>query len=131
VLFLSGFLFAQFGVSLMKNAIGRRLKAMKVDAQLVAELRKEVGLQIERVRRMIEEQGVRDSWLLSLYRLKVLKKLLTGLLEDGELVLANFDERDEGRGARDEGRDREGLMLKIAKFFKMVNPEEFPEVLER
>jgi hypothetical protein len=97
---------------------------MKVDAQLIAELRKEVGLQIERVRRMIEEQGVRDSWLLSLYRLKVLKKLLTGLLEDGELVLANFDERDEGR-------NREGLMLKIAKFFKMVNPEEFPEVLER
>jgi hypothetical protein len=107
------------------------VKEMKVDAQLVAELRKEVGLQIERVRRMIEEQGARDSWLLSLYRLKTLKRLLTGLLRDGELVLADFDERDEGRGARDEGRDREGLMLKIAKFFKMVNPEEFPEVSER
>jgi hypothetical protein len=120
--FSFGFLFAQFGVSLMKNAIGRRLKAMKVDAQLVAELRKEVGLQIERVRRMIEEQGARDSWLLSLYRLKVLKKLLTGLLEDGELVLANFDH---------ENQSPKGLMLKIAKFFKMVNPEEFPEVSER
>jgi hypothetical protein len=104
---------------------------MKVDAQLVAELRKEVGLQIERVRRMIEQEGARDSWLLSLYRLKVLKRLLTGLLNDGELVLANFDERDEGQGVRGEGRDREGLMLKIAKFFKMVNPEEFPEVSER
>jgi hypothetical protein len=97
---------------------------MKVDAQLVAELRKEVGLQIERVRRMIEEQGARDSWLLSLYRLKVLKKLLTGLLEDGELVLANFDHENQSP-------NREGLMLKIAKFFKMVNPEEFPEVSER
>jgi hypothetical protein len=115
----------------MKNAIGRRLKAMKVDAQLVAELRKEVGLQIERVRRMIEEQGVRDSWLLSWYRLKVLKKLLTGLLNDGELVLTDFDERDEGRGARDEGRNREGFMFKLARFFKMVNPDEFPEVSER
>jgi hypothetical protein len=118
---------------------------MKVDAQLVAELRKEVGLQIERVRRMIEQEGARDSWLLSLYRLKTLKKLLTGLLNDGELVLANFDERDEGRGARDEGREvrdegrgtrdgernREGFMFKLVRFFKMVNPEEFPEVSER
>jgi hypothetical protein len=129
----------------MKNAIGRRLKTMKVDAQLVAELRKEVGLQIERVRRMIEQEGARDSWFLSLYRLKTLKKLLTGLLNDGELVLANFDERDEGRGARGEGREvrdegrgmrdggrnREGLMFKLARFFKMVNPDEFPEVSER
>jgi hypothetical protein len=104
---------------------------MKVDAQLVAELRKEVGLQIERVRRMIEEQGARDSWLLSLYRLKVLKKLLTGLLNDGELVLANFDHENQSPVTNRQSPNREGLMLKIAKFFKMVNPEEFPEVSER
>jgi len=97
---------------------------MKVDAQLVAELRKEVGLQIERVRRMIEQEGARDSWLLSLYRLKTLKRLLTGLLQDGELVLANFDHENQSP-------NREGFMFKLARFLRMTNPEEFPEVLER
>ena len=89
---------------------------MKVDAKLVVELRREVGLQIERVRRMIEKEGARESWLLSLYRLKTLKKLLTGLLNDGELILAN-DGYD--------NQKREGFMWRLARFFRMVNPDEW------
>jgi hypothetical protein len=104
---------------------------MKVDAQLVAELRKEVGLQIERVRRMIEQEGARDSWLLSLYRLKTLKRLLTGLLQDGELVLANFDHENQSPVTNRQSPNREGFMFKLARFLRMTNPEEFPEVSER
>jgi len=88
---------------------------MKVDAKLVVELRREVGLQIERIRRMIEADGARDSWLQSMYRLKVLKTLLTGLLNDGELVLDGHDNQQK----------REGFMWKLSRFFKMVNPEEW------
>jgi len=91
---------------------------MKVDARLVVELRREVGLQIERVRRMIEEQGARDSWLQSMYRLKVLKTLLNGLLRDGELVLDGCDNQ-QATGKR------ESFMWKLSRFFKMVNPEEW------
>jgi len=89
---------------------------MKVDAKLVVELRREVGLQIERIRRMIEADGARDSWLQSMYRLKVLKTLLTGLLNDGELVLDGYD---------DQQKKREGFMWRLARFFRMVNPEEW------
>ena len=90
---------------------------MKVDAKLVVELRREVGLQIERIRRMIEADGARDSWLQSMYRLKVLKTLLTGLLNDGELVLDGYDAQ--------QTKEREGFMWKLARFFRMVNPEEW------
>jgi len=93
---------------------------MKVDAKLVAELRREVGLQIERVRRMIEEHGARDSWLQSLYRLKVLKTLLNGLLRDGELVLDGYDDHQQQQVSC-----KDGFMWKLARFFKMVNPEEW------
>jgi len=92
---------------------------MKVDAKLVAELRREVGLQIERVRRMIEEHGARDSWLQSLYRLKVLKRLLNGLLRDGELVLDGYDDH------QSQVTNKDGFMWKLARFFKMVNSEEW------
>ena len=97
---------------------------MKVDARLVVELRREVGLQIERVRRMIEEQGARDSWLQSMYRLKVLKTLLNGLLRDGELVLDGCNDNREERETRDE---KIGLLRKLARFFRMENPEEFDD----
>jgi len=99
---------------------------MKVDAKLVAELRREVGLQIERVRRMIEKEGARDTWLMSLYRLKTLKGLLTGLLNDGELVLDGHD--DQVVTNNRQLQKRGGFMFKLARFFKMVNPEEFTEV---
>mgnify|MGYP000725697871 CR=1 FL=1 len=97
---------------------------MKVDAKLVVELRREVGLQIERVRRMIEKDGARDTWLLSLYRLKTLKRLLTGLLNDGELVLDGCNDNREERETRDE---KIGLLRKLARFFRMENPEEFDD----
>ena len=97
---------------------------MRVDAKLVVELRREVGLQIERIRRMIEEQGARDSWLQSMYRLKILKHLLTGLLNDGELVLDGLN-NDQSPVANRQSTNKDGFMWKLARFFKMVNPEEW------
>ena len=97
---------------------------MKVDAMLVVELKREVGLQIERIRRMIEKDGARDTWLLSLYRLKTLKRLLTGLLNDGELVLDGLN-NDQSPVANRQSHNKDGFMWKLARFFKMVNPEEW------
>ena len=100
---------------------------MKVDAKLVVELRREVGLQIERVRRMIEKDGARDTWLLSLYRLKTLKRLLTGLLNDGELVLDGCNDNRSQDGERETRDEKIGLLRKLARFFRMENPEEFDD----
>ena len=97
---------------------------MKVDAKLVAELRREVGLQIERVRRMIEKEGARDAWLESLYRLKTLKRLLTGLLSDGELVLDGYDDHKLSV-TNCQLPNKEGFLWKLSRFFRMVNPEEW------
>ncbi len=90
---------------------------MKVDAKLVVELKREVGLQIARLQKMIEQQGARDSWLESMYRLKVLKRLLIGLLNDGELVLADWD-------GNETKQTNEGVLMKLARFFRMVNEDE-------
>ena len=91
---------------------------MKVDAKLVVELKREVGLQIARLQKMIEQQGARDSWLESMYRLKVLKRLLKGLLDDGELVLTGWD------GNEGTKQVNEGVLMKLARLFRMVNEDE-------
>lgn len=93
----------------------------KVSAGLVRELRDEVNFQIERLRREIRFHGPRDGLLQSLHRMRVIRKLLCMLLNDGEIVLAGaFADTDNSDG----NAQREGLMVKIAKFFKMYNPEE-------
>ncbi len=92
----------------------------KVSAGLVKELRDEVNFQIWRLRREIHLHGPRDGLLQSLYRMKVIRELLTMLLADGEIVIAGaFAVDNDGNE-----QEREGLMVKIAKFFKMYNPEE-------
>lgn len=90
---------------------------MKVDAMFVKELRREVVLQIARLRRLIHEQGTRESWEDSLYRLKKLKMLLDGLLADGELVIvANENDGQKNIAIR--------AVKKLARFFRFDRDDE-------
>jgi len=91
----------------------------KVSAGLVRELRDEVNFQIARLKREIDLHGATDGKLQSLYRMKIIRKLLSMLLTDGEIVIAGAFGSNDGNE-----QEREGLMVKIAKFFKMYNPEE-------
>lgn len=94
---------------------------MKVDAMFVKELRREVVLQITRLRRLIQEQGTRESWEDSLYRLKKLKMLLDGLLADGELVIVSPREVYSNDGQKSISIR---VIKKLAKFFRFDREDE-------
>ncbi|MCS7188146.1 MAG: hypothetical protein RMK89_14520, partial [Armatimonadota bacterium] len=92
----------------------------KVSVGLIKDLRNEVEFQIKRLEREIKHRGATGGRVESLYRMKILRKLLCMLLNDGEIVIAVAT----NSGDKSSTDNKEGVMVKLSKFFRMWSDEQ-------